>query len=139
MGIIRILDLEKARTAEPKLSRKTVRRYMDLGTQVILQNLATEQKNRLSNFVGVYRGLEGSNTTFLSDGNHRCRALYELGIRKIELVIPLDTTKKSRLCDEEETKSEDPLPPIVLLKDALILDERAYGEWKNEMRKHFEY
>ena len=125
MTLVTKINLGKIRTGQSFLRKSAVERYMSLGTEEVLWQIAQYQKKGL--FLQPYENRIDGEMTLIREGgfhlielNHRCRALYELGVGGIILDFPIDT--KCLYSDSSSMK-------LRLLKEVDLVTDEYIDEW----------
>ncbi len=103
------INLEEVCSAQPKLSEEKIKEYLRKGIDWVTKQMQIKPPP-----VQTYRWNE-QKITELVDGFHRCRALYDKGIRNISATY------------EGEKESTD--KPPIKLKDAQVLNKKEYRIW----------
>ncbi len=118
MELVRNLNLKEIKTNQSDLAQSIVENYISLGAEEILAQVAQHQREGRP-FLDFYNG-----ETYLTELNHRCRALYELGVLGIILDSPVP--KVSNSCGTKK---------LIPLREAPLLSDEYYQEWCTRMIK----
>lgn len=103
------INLEEVCSAQPKLSEEKIKEYLKKGVDWLIKQMQIRPPP-----VQTYMW-NGQKITELFDGFHRCRALYNRGIRNISATY--------------EGEGEPRKGPPIKLKDAEILNKKEYAKW----------